>query len=415
MSDNVLLRAYDPPAPGGAGAAARAAQPDNTLTIVAGGLALTGWQSVRLTRGLDRVPMDFDIELTERYPGQASQVVVQPFTPCQVMIGKTTVLTGYIDRYMPSFAGRNHSVRIQGRSKCEDLVDCSITPEVLTGMQISTTSLLDLATRLAAPYGVTATSLTGNNVPVGAPGGGPLQFNAILTETPHEIIERVARYAGVLVYDGTDGNLLIANVGAATMASGFAQGVNVQAAGVTFSGDGRYSKYLPCLMSANFYGEQGIGGTTFTPAYDNGVPRFRELIVVSEQFQWGASLAQARAQWEAARRFGRSQAVRLTCDSWRDSAGALWQPNAYATVSLPALKLTPSVPWIIGEVTFRRDANGTTADLTLMPKQAFLPQPEILVPFLWDPSSGAPPANGGAAQTAPASQTGPGGTLGGGV
>lgn len=382
---------------GGASGGQLSPQPPNALTLVAGGYARGGWQSIRVTRGLSRFPSDFDISATERYPNQPTAVTIKPGDACQVYLGNDVIINGYVDRYRQSFSPNGHQVRITGRSKCEDLVDCSVTPSALNGMSMSTTSLLDLASALAKPFGITASSLTGGNVPVSMPGGGPLTFNAILTETPYEIVERVARYAGVLVFDGTDGNLVLANVGTSTMASGFQQGRNVQAAAFSNGMDQRYSEYLPCLMSTNFYGQEGAGGISYAPSLDSGVTRYRPLIVVSEQFQFGESYAVLRAQWEAARRYGQAQSVRLTCDSWRDQAGTLWAPNAYATINLPALKLTPSDPWIIGEVTFKRDQGGTMADLTLMPKEAFMPQPDILVPQIWDPTTGSPPPAGGAA------------------
>jgi prophage tail gpP-like protein len=137
-----------------------------------------------------------------------------------VKIGSDVVLTGYVDRYQPLFGARGHEVRVTGRSKCEDLVDCAITTNTLTGMSMTTSSLLSLAQTLVTPYGITVSSLTGNNVPVSVADAPsvPLTFPAILTETPWEIIERIARYVGVLAYDGTDGNLILANVGAGEMA-----------------------------------------------------------------------------------------------------------------------------------------------------------------------------------------------------
>jgi prophage tail gpP-like protein len=384
-------------ATGGAAGATAAKPPSNKVTLIAGGQALTGWQSIRVTRSLDRVPGDFEIALTEKYPGQAAAVVVNPGDPCALMLGSDSVITGFVDRYNPSFSPRGHQVRIFGRSKCEDIVDCSISPSALNGMSMTTTSLQLLAQQLASPYGITVSSLTGNSIPVSAIGGGPLTFSAILTETPYEIIERVARYAGVLAYDGTDGNLILANVGTSTMATGFQQGQNVEAADVSFSMDQRFQEYLPVLMSSNMFGSQGQGGVTYAPAFDKGVKRFRQLIVVSEQFAISQQFAQQRIQWEMARRAGRSQAVRLVCDSWRDQAGTLWTPNAFAPINLPALKLTPKVPWIIGEVTFHRDEDGTHAELLLMPKEAFTPEPTILTPFFWDPTNGPPPTGGGGA------------------
>lgn len=101
------------------------AHPDHTLTLVAGGQRLTGWESVSVTRGIEIMPSSFEIGLTEKYPGQAADIVVKPSDPCVVLIGSDPVVTGYIDRYLPAIAPRQHTERIHGRSNCEELVDCS--------------------------------------------------------------------------------------------------------------------------------------------------------------------------------------------------------------------------------------------------------------------------------------------------
>lgn len=145
---------------------------DNTLRLLADGLEMTGWTAVRVTRGLERMPSDFDIVMTERYASDSTKMTVEAGSPCQVLLGEDLVITGYIDRVVMSISAAGHTVRLQGRSKSADLVDCSITPDVLTGGQIFTASLLDLATKLAKPYGITVKSLTGSDVPLMTPGSG---------------------------------------------------------------------------------------------------------------------------------------------------------------------------------------------------------------------------------------------------
>jgi prophage tail gpP-like protein len=70
------------------------------LTIKTGGRILGGWQSVRVTRGVELCPSHFDLELTERFPGQAGKAVVAVGATCTVAQSGDLVLTGYIDRYM---------------------------------------------------------------------------------------------------------------------------------------------------------------------------------------------------------------------------------------------------------------------------------------------------------------------------
>lgn len=373
-------------------------RPDDTVTLRVDGQDMTGWETVRITRSLDRIPSDFDIGMTDRSPTNPALLAVQAGMSCQVYIGADVIMSGWVDRVMPTVSRGSHGIRIAGRSLCADLVDCSVTPDILVGHQVTTSSLLELATRLTKPFSIPVQVGPGVKIAVGAPNGGALIFDAVLTETPWEMIERVARYVGVLIYDQPDGSMLIANVGTSTHASGFQLGRNVERAAVSYGMDARYSEYLPCLMSVNFFGAEGVGGVNYPKVFDRGVGRFRPLVVVSEVFQApNVPLVQRRAQWEMVRRFGRSQAVHLTCDNWRDEAGALWAPNGFASIDLPAVKLTTQAanPWLIATVNFVKDAErGTVADIEMMPREAFVPEPTVLVPFLNDPTVAPPERDG---------------------
>ncbi len=368
------------------------------LTVIINGKSYGGWQAVRVSRGAERVPASFDISATERYPGQLSQVAIEAGNPCQIKIGADLVLTGYVDRVAPTLSPTSHDLRIQGRSKLEDIVDCSVTSQHIAGMQYVGGSLVDLATKICSPFDIPVRSLTGDQVMMLLPGGlGPAPINVILGETGYEVIERVARYVQVLVYEDVDGTLLLARAGAGgAMGSGFSQGVNVQSASGVTSMDQRYSDYLPAILSYQLF-DQGPG-PALGDFKDAGVPRYRPLYVVSEQFGYGQSMAVLRAKWEMARRYGRSQAVRLVTDSWRDTNGKRWTPNnTVPTLSIPALKLAPTKPWVIAEVTYSRDAEGgTTAELELMPPEAFTQEPIILMPFGWYAATGNVPAGGAA-------------------
>lgn len=347
---------------------------DDTLTLIINGMEWSGWEEVQVTRGVERCPSDFDLKVTERYPTAPLQIDIEPGQSCTVQLGADVVLTGYIDRYTASIAPNDHTVRIRGRSRCQDLVDSAA---IISGMQISGASALSLAQQLAQPFGVSVSSLSG-------PGPAIPQFNVVLTETVYEIVERVARYSALLVYDDANGNLVLSQVGSTMMASGFTQGINVKDASVTFSMDERFSEYIAVVMAVDKYNDVGTSGNQIQTITDPTVTRLRRKIIVSEQGMSSLELAAQRAQWEKARRFGRSQAVRLTTDSWRDSAGTLWQPNALAPLSLPALKIG-NVNWVISEVTYSRSGEGagTTASLLLMPPEAFQPEPDILQLYDW--------------------------------
>ena len=350
---------------------------DDTLSLVIAGTAWAGWQRVAVKRGMDSIPASFDVQVTERYPNPSSDISIKPGDPCQVKIGSDLVITGYVDRYAASVSSRDHSVRISGRSKSEDLVDCAafIGDKDNPTYQVKGGTTLSIAQALAKPYGVTISSIAGDGVTIP-------QFNINLGETAWEIIDRITRYSELIAYDMPDGSIVLAQAGSEKMGSGFIQGVNVEQGDVNFTMDTRFSEYEGFLFSQMVYTTDG--GTNQAKrgviAKDDAVPRYRKHIIISEQTVMGQPILEKRVIWEKNRRMGRSQAVTCTVDSWRDTAGKLWAPNHLAPIKIPSLKL-PQVDWCIGEVTYTRDEGGQHAVVVLMPKEAFLPEPSAFQPL----------------------------------
>lgn len=353
--------------------AKQAPGPDD-LTLVLGGRKLSGWTETRVTRGIERCPNDFEIALTESFPGQASSVVVQPQDACQVLLGTDPVITGYVDRFVPSIEAGQHTITVSGRSKSQDLVDCCA--EWPNG-QITGSTALEIATKLAQPYGITVKGEVDTGAPIP-------QFNLTLGETAYAIIERIARYRGLLIYDLPDGTVTLARAGAGKMASGAVQGKNTVRLAGTYSADQRFSNYDVFLMSVDTLGDLGDGGNLKKVVTDPGMKRHRQRDVIAEAGGGGLDVALARGVWEMNRRAGRSYKIDVTVDSWRDRAGTLWTPNYTIPLELPGIKLPARTDWTIGEVSYHKGPYGTRADLMIMPRGAFLPEPILILPFAAD-------------------------------
>ena len=350
---------------------------DNTVSVEVGGMSLAGWTRVSIVRGVERCPSSFSLEVTERYPTQPGSIAVQPGAPCVLKVGSDAVITGYVDRYEVEVSSRGHTVRLLGRSKCQDIVDCSA---LVSNCQVGLGPILTLATALCAPFGIDVSTITsGSRVVPTIPA-----FNVTLGETPYEIIETAARYAALLVYDDTDGNLVLSEVGQFAHASGFAEGVNAQGWDVSFSMDGRFSRYIAVLTALQNLSEFNNAGNLLGETDDLGVPRYRPMVIVSEQYVQGQSLAVQRAAWEAQRRVGRSQVLTVRCDAWRDSAGTLWTPNNLAAISFPSVKLEIGTSWTVVEVEFSIDLeSGTSATVMLMPPKALTVEPPDQFAYDW--------------------------------
>lgn len=342
----------------------------DTLTLTVGNQVLTGWQRVAVTRPLAAIPASFELEVTEKYPSKPS-IDIQPGQPCTVKIGGDLVITGYIDRYAAAVSPSMHSIRISGRSKSEDLVDCSAVFGDINqpGFQQINGTTLAIVEQLAKPYGINVKTSAGDGVTIP-------QFNILLGETPWEIIDRITRYSQMLVYDLPDGSIMLAKVGTDSMSSGFSLGDNVEQGSVNFSMDQRFSEYEGHLTSVLTFGtEAGVNTPDVGKVVkDDGVPRFRKRYVISEQFVEGKDIVYDRAVWEMNKRKGSSYQFSVVCDAWRDSSGKLWEPNKLVPIQASALKLS-NAKYIIASVSYLRDESGQHGQLVLMPPEAFQIEP----------------------------------------
>ena len=349
-----------------------ATRPATELTLVVNGSEISGWEDIEVTLRAEGFPNSFAIGLSSRAPITSAEVVAKAGDGCTVLLGDDVVITGYIDRDVPGGTAETHALQLVGRGKTQDLVDCS--GEWGSGAMTNVT-VLDVATKLASKYAITV------KLADGASAGDPIdQIAGTYGETGAEQIQRLARNAGLMAYEDAQGVLVLAIAGTKKAASGIVYGRNVQSWSVENSIDGRYSD-ITCLQQAQDTTiELGDAGEFVFNVPDPTMPRHRLIYLIMEQAADPEDFTRKKAKWEMARRIGRSVAVRATIDSWRDSAGKLWQPNSLIPVDVPGLRLADKT-LCLSEVTFRRNSeSGTTAELFLMPPAAFTPEPISLVP-----------------------------------
>jgi prophage tail gpP-like protein len=356
--------------------------PDD-VTIQVGSNRFVGWQTVSISRSCESMPNNWSLTASAEFLQGAALAGTRPGQSCLIYIGSDLVITGWIDRRSIPIDAHNHQVTLSGRGITRNLVDCSadlLNDAGIRGGQINGANTLDVATKLCKAYGITARSAVadlGTAIP---------SFQVPLGETPYQIIESVARYAGYLVYEDELGRLVLDRIGTTTHASGFTLPGNVEAINSERSVDQRFSQYVVVYSGVDQTSDLAGLADQRANVLDPTLGEHRVRIIVSEQIAPapGAQqtidndgIAKQRANWEMARRIGRSQAASITCDSWRDRKGMLWTPNWLATIDAPAADISKAT-WIIGSVSLRKDMTGTHADLILMPPEAFTPEPNPL-------------------------------------
>ena len=365
------------------------------VSIRVKGVDFKGWESVTITRSCEAIPNAFSLTASSEYLQGEALTGTRPEQECEIYIGNDIVITGWIDRRSISIDANNDRVTISGRGKTRNLVDCStafwVDPD-LQGGQLRATDMVDLATQVSKYYKVAVRAAV-----EGDRGPPIVAIQVSLNETPYQIIESCARYTAFLVYEDAKGMLVLDRVGKVPMASGFNMPGNIEVINAERSTDGRYSEYYVVWNPVNNYIQVNEKANQRAYAKDDEIKAIENRLKVMAMSAVVPAdvmpdFGQRMADWERNRRYGRSQAAMITCDSWRDEKGELWQPNRLARIEAPRADIV-GADWIIGTVTYRKDLSGTHTDLVLMPPLAFSPEPSPLNLF---PQQLAHPQDGSA-------------------
>ncbi len=357
-------------------------------TLLVEGRIYAGWTEFRVTRAMDQGASDFDFRVSERWPGQTDPWLLRPFLPVVIKLGEDVILTGYIDALTAEGDDTKHSVRVTGRSKTSDLVDCH--PE-RSGTEFRASTLPAIARALAAPFGITVVE----EAPAGAPFGVEGKRR---NDKAWDTIERLARMRGVIAHDDEEGRLVLTRAGQAQAAGGLTLGGNLLSLKGKHDGSKRYSKYsvLAQRQTGAAAATDGDGDTgdddpaerasagvqvsTLGVATDPGVTRYRPYALKAEG-AGNAAIARQRALWAAATARAKAITSTLTVQGWRQADGKLWKVNQLVRVVAPWLQLDHEL--LITRTEFSLTKEGRRTELEVTPKDALIPEP------LAEPTGGA--------------------------
>lgn len=336
---------------------------DQGLTLRVAGQRYGGWKTARVTLSLERCVGDFELSVTELWPGEDYTRRIRPGELCELAIAGEILLTGYVDEVEMRIESGSHEVRIAGRDKAADLVDCSA---VRKPGQWRAQPITRIASDLAQPFGVTVRA----DVDVGKPLAG---FALQDGETVFEAIDRAARLRGLLVISDGAGGLVLTRAGLQRAADALVMGGNVLAGRAAFDMRDRYSEYVAKGQAAgNDFFNSAAAAHIKASAADPQVLRHRPLLLTSDSPDAAGSLRD-RVKWEASIRRARSTQVELMVQGWHQTDGTLWRHNHLVHVVSDALRLDEDL--LISSAEYSISDQGTTTRLTLTLADAFTLQP----------------------------------------
>jgi prophage tail gpP-like protein len=332
------------------------------FTVLINGGAYGGWTSIEVTKSLDTMAGGFDIGTTERWPGQPADWPVQTGDAVQIMESGELLLTGWVDVVGPREDASSHEIRVSGRGRTNDLVDCSAMnmPGRWANQKIEA-----IIGDLTSPFGISVATSGDTGAPFAA-------FALQQGEAVKDAIDRLCQQRGLLPVETTSGDLMLTapgtdRAGGQLVLGG--PGANLIAGEGKHDASARFSLYV---VKGQRQGNDQDSGATVSKvtasAVDPLVTRYRPLMIISEE-QADTGSAANRAKFAATVRAGRSQSGKLTRTGSRDAAGALWAANRLITVNAPDLGLQGDL--LISEVRFAAGDSGTTTEISVTRPEAY--------------------------------------------
>lgn len=299
------------------------------ISLVANGVAYAGWKETAVTRSIECIAGSFDVRLSEIVDSKTQRRKIDAGDACAVKLGDETVITGFVDDpdfYIDEGA---HDIQVTGRDVTGDLVDCSA---INSPGEWRNRDALQIIKALCEGFSIPATA----TVPLGAKFPS---FKLQEGETVFEAIDRICKARALLPMSDGKGGLVLMRSGsnAQKIDAPLVYGQNIKTARTHFSMAERFSQIRVKGQQTQLDGmTPSEASSPSALATDPTVPRFRPLVVISDEEGDGVTLDD-RAKWEVNVRAGRARSADVTVWGWRNKTGALWQPNTIVPVYISIL------------------------------------------------------------------------------
>lgn len=341
---------------------------------------IRGFTAMQLQRSLDQLTDSFDISLTSPLSSSPPPIDIREGQEVTIKYDGEPMLLGYIDEVDESSNASAFNLRIAGRSKAKDLVDCSAIKK--GGWR--NMALDKIAEDIAGPFGLkVSTDLT--DLPKVA------SFKLQDGETAFDAIDRLIREHGMRVVSEPSGDLLLTRTGLLRFPDVILErGVNIVEGGIRRSENERFSQYIFKASVAADDDSFGEGNASSYAVTDDGVGRYRPLIVQRDGQARNSSgqytsqklvkELETAALWERNTRAGKSQQLSYrvlypgdVARSWEIPGGrGPWTPNIVVTVRDKNHAVDGQ--FLVTSVSLSRTTSGTETRIELTHPEAYEPE-----------------------------------------
>lgn len=323
--------------------------PNHRTELLVNGELHSGFTGGHLMRSMNAPASNFELQYSATRTDTGRAWPIYEGDHCELKIDDKTVLVGYVDRSTVGYDPMARTYTVSGRSKTADLIDCSC---VHTPREWLNANLARIARDAAQPFGVQVAVFGDSNRNVGrrtraraaVPANGAqaataaqramTKFKFQAGEPAIEVIRRAAALRGMFLFDGPDGDLVIARVAADDAGVALRRGVNVFKGERTGDWSQRFSEYRFRGQSNARDDLPGSAGRLNGKAEDPTLQareRFRPF-VVTKKGAGGREDIGAMAVIERNKRAGQSETYRCTVNDIVDGNDEAWNVGYLADV-----------------------------------------------------------------------------------
>lgn len=380
---------------------APAKEPSRRVALIVEGRRYDAWTQVTIIRDLGEIAGSFDLDLDDL--GRSSSALPAglhggglPFAKFQAVtlqLDGETVLVGWIDTVAPSIGGGTLGVRVGGRDRTGQLVDCAAAP--FGPVEYRSIKLEALAAKLCEPFGVTVRAEVDTGDPIA-------KVSIDSGETVMSCLEKYARKRAVLLVSDGVGGLILTRSG-----KGRAPG-DIRCPGNVVSSQGQFDgreQFSPVVVKGQ--AEHGAGKRAMKApldaeavpldaapapaadgdaptgvesratsimgiAWDDTVPLWRPA-VKTPRAKGSLKDADTEAKWWVSTARGKAESCGYTLADWREN-GVLWRPNEMTMVADAYQLLEKDL--LVAGVNYTYGADGTRAELRVCGREAYDRLPE---------------------------------------
>lgn len=335
--------------------------PDKEVSLLVNGLRYEGWKQVQVHSSLEELCQSFSVDFSLKTSEKSPSVQLHEGDVVEVQIGGEPVITGYVDDPTESYDARSHTLSVSGRSKTEDLVDCSA---IYQSGRIANKSLKQIADLLCKPFGISVSVAEDLDIDDPIP-----VFKIQESQSPFEALNDVCRQSGLLQITDPKGNLVLTRASHTVVPDiELRYGVNIKRGTRKNSFRDRFSEYVFKGQRAGTDSSHGADAAHVKARItDDEVKRYRPLLIIDHRAT--SKRLEQRAKWERNTRAGRAKAITYDVQGWTAAHG-LWRPNQLIHVADDKFQIEDDL--LIVATDMQRDRQGgRVTTLTMMPKETF--------------------------------------------